>query len=81
MLIFIENGSLFNLIPRKAYDRLENRPIGKVQQISIKGKELKIDGLRIALIRLQGALLYHEFLILQQLPVNILICGNILNPH
>ena len=83
--VLADSGSVRNLIDESVYNRLPFKPPirdpGDVQVIGGNGEALNLKGFAVLPVSLGTNLIWHEFGIVSNLPLEVLVGADVLAPH
>lgn len=83
--LLANSGSARNLISLEAFNKLLFKPSMKSKEnihvIGCSGEELQIQGWTIVPVLMSGVQLWHEFGVVPELPLEVLIGGDIFSAH
>ena len=82
--ILVDSGSVRNLIDDRVFDSLPYQPPLRQRDVQIfggNGGALSIRGFAVLPVVICGAVLWHEFAVVHELPLRAIIGADILQPH
>ena len=83
--ILADSGSVRNLIDESVYNRLPFKPPirdpGDVRVIGGNGEALDLKGIAVLPVAFGSNLIWHEFGVVPNLPLEVLVGADVLAPH
>ena len=82
--ILVDSGSVRNLIDDRVFDSLPYQPPLRQRDVQIfggNGGALSIRGFAVLPVVICGAVIWHEFAVVHELPLRAIIGADILQPH